>query len=249
MNNYSKIILFPDENIYKIWINSDTLELKELEDIEKLVGEFILIPKFYENLKNYLHRIKYRIQEKYLVYKNKIKLDNDRYFEILKDIDYEKFEMQLEDLRTNLKVVTRKINQGISRDDIDLIANAFLISMELNQKNKLEHKRISDCIPFIISNDSDILYSCNIISSYFGLRIIYLSIFELIRLCYFIQNYKYGMSKLYNTLQNYCRELGISPRYYNTNTRINKNLLIEDLRYLGLRCHLGYHPCDRLNLS
>lgn len=163
--------MIPDETFYELWINLD-LGLSKLEEIEKKMGK-LLAPNLVEsNLQGKLGK-KLKIDSMSLMtWKKKLVMDNDAYHEFIKKIskDWGATLAEIDGDTEFLSAIVKKLDAGISRVDVSLLANARWI------RSKSEYE------PLIVTDDSDLLASAHAFSSFFGLSLGCLSVFELLRL-------------------------------------------------------------------
>lgn len=144
-----------------------------------------------------------------LVWKTRVTEDNKAYLNVLGESSYDipTTIAEIEDETERVLEVLHKLDQGASRNDVDLMTNARWI--RLNTKFE----------PLIISDDRDLLTCGHILSSFFGLTLSFLSSFEILRLMEldepFIRYCKYytlseDLGSINNTWSKEALEIGIS---------------------------------------
>lgn len=143
-----------------------------MEKVQKSLGKIFATNRIASNVLDKLQRKRDINSREIVVWKTKIDLDNKAYVDFLSKFSYDSNEtiVQIDHETKSLLAILQKLDQGASYDDASLLANARWI----RQNTEYE--------PLIISDDRDLLTSAHLLSSFFGLSIVFLSSFELLRL-------------------------------------------------------------------
>ena len=162
------MVLLADKSLYDVWIRVD-VDVSFLEKAEKDIGKILVSNNIADSV---LISIKRMPAKQMLVWKTKVKSDNDAYLKVLAEYskDISQVFKQVKDETKAILQVLQKLDAGASEDDVDLIAN----SKWIRQNTLLE--------PLIITDDRDLLTCGHILTSFFGLTLGFLSCFELMRL-------------------------------------------------------------------
>jgi hypothetical protein len=216
------IVLLADESLYDTWIFLN-FDIKELEKVESSIGPVIATDTTFDSMFRKLpqkHRGLDSAQS--LIWQTKFRQDNTKYRQILSksSSDLEETLCSIEEECKHLLSVAHKIDAGVSRDDALLVINAKWIRLNTSFE------------PIVVSDDRDLLTTCHLISSCYGLTIGLLSVFEILRLM-----------ELSLALPVYCeyRELK-SLKLGVIDQRITKQELEEEISKLLRKATISCHP-------
>ena len=211
------ICLIADQNLFHVLIEQD-VDVSSLDFIEDSVAPIIVVDTTYDGIRGKLDG--FDVMKK-TVWGNALWVRSQRYENLLASGRRDKFDSLREVLsfRETLLPFVHKFNPGVSDDDATLMAAAYWIRM----RTKTE--------PVIVAEDTDILISCHLISSYFGMSLGILSVFELMRLANF-EDY----------VAAYCAHTGTPmPRLTYPNAVSRGDISAEIARLLG-SASLSVHP-------
>jgi len=165
------MLLLVDENLYDMWINLD-IDIFYLEKIQEKFGKILATNRVSSKMLEKLGA-KRRIGSRELVaWKTKISIDNQSYIDFLGRFSHDPNRtVELIDHETeSLLEMLQKLDQGLSFDDANLLANARWIRLNTTYE------------PLIVTDDRNLLTCAHVFSSFFGLTLGFLSSFEILRL-------------------------------------------------------------------
>jgi hypothetical protein len=216
-------LILADENFF-ISLYFSNLSLNILDNIEKNLGIFLLTNEEFENITK--KTSKYMSSINQILWNTSLSRYNQNYNNILIEIsNNKKIKVELVyNIINELTMLIHKIIKqhcaGISIQD----AKIYAISYYLRRNTNYE--------PIIVSDDSDINLHGNFISSYFGLALIELSIFELIRI--------YNEKEL---IENYAHYKKIDRlKIYEMSHKLKKNQYEPEIKKLFSKGLLKTHP-------
>lgn len=176
-NKKENILLF-DENFYYFLFNNE-YGLGLLNEIEISFGEVVIIDEMYN-----LIETNYKTKLKFIDFNH---FNNSPWRQILVNQSYryniltnqlgKSWFKDYNEYNRLIKKIINKYHQGISKTDINLITNAYIIG-----------KFSSNLAPVIVSNDEDIILSSHILTSILGIKITILSIYEILT---YLKNFEY----------------------------------------------------------
>lgn len=199
-----------------------------MEKAEERLGKLLVT----DNLaKSVLESPKYKrlLSEQLIVWKTKILDDNQAYHEILGEAsaDLVATTKEIEEETHFILKIFKKIDAGMSFDDVDLIANAKWI----RTNTRFE--------PLTVTDDRDLLTCGHALSLFFGLNLGFLSAYEVLRL-----------SELDELIPQYCRyyELKSNVRAIEkTWSKVElQNEITEAMRKSKIACHPTLRSADSL---
>lgn len=218
-----EIILLPDEtffmNLYKININ-----LNLLDEIENDIGKFAINDQFYKNLNKYIKQSQNAIN--HILWKSNLTKYYDKFYQILgyissnNNITINSIQQDILYYTKIIYKIIKQFNNGVSIYDASLYGFARYIRTE------------SQFEPMIISDDLDINLHGNFISSYFGLNLIQVSSYEILR-----------MFNSYNIISDYLKELDLEElNIYNISDSLKKRDYEPDIKKLFSKSMLSLNP-------
>lgn len=224
------VVLLADEGLYEVWITLK-LDIREFEKLEKTIGLILAIDSTYDSM---LKKLKgYRLNSvQNLLWKKTLESNNTNFWKILGENSPNLTETcgLIEERCNCFLEVIRKIDRGTSKEDAALVANAQWIRLNTSFE------------PVIVSEDRDLLTTGHFISSYYGLTIGFLSVFEILRL-----------AELDLALPDYCRNITIGTLELGMiDPGISKRDLEEEISKLMKKSKISCHPTlrrhDRVSL-
>ena len=216
--------LLADQSLYEICIDCQ-IDIAELEKIESIFGNLMIQNSIADNLYQKLNSSRLKSSQ-IVVWKTKIGIDNQYYNEFMQSYatdDTDPFK-SIKENAINLSLMIHKIDKGISPDDSTVFGTAQWI------------RQNTDYEPIIISDDTDLLTWGQMISSFFGVTIIFLSSSELFRL-----------ADLEGPFEKCCRHFDIELRENNEfNQSWSKEELKANLSSAINKGRLACHPNTKL---
>jgi len=166
------IVIMADESFYYTWIHLG-LDISEIEQkVEKEIGHVTATDIIANKMIERIPKIRSLSSKSIILWKTKVTVDNDRYHKLIKrysaciDTTYT---FIVNDAKNLLRLL-HAFDKGASFDDVDILANARWIGLN------------TPFAPLIVTEDRDLLGFGHMISSYLGLPIAFLSVFEVLRL-------------------------------------------------------------------
>jgi len=219
------VVLLADDGLYEVWITLN-LDIREFEKLEKCIGPIIAINSTYDSMLKKLERYSLETVQN-LLWKKILDINNEDFWRILRKNSpnlTETCDLIEERCKCFLKVI-KKIDQGTSKEDVSLVANAQWIRSNTSFE------------PVVVTEDRDLLTTCHFISSYYGLTIGFLSVFEILRL-----------AELNLALPEYYRNIGIeSLEPGMIDPDISRRDLEEEISKLMKKSKISCHPTLRRN--
>lgn len=217
------IILIPDKSFFHILFDSE-IDAYYCDRLETIFGNIILGQEHYLELDKMIGiKIdKYFPRDAWRIYINRY---HDSFLSILdkiadkQNIDIKCLYKDIDAYHLQFKERIQAINPGTSNEDISLVA----ISCFINQ--------YTDYIPCIISEDSDLLISAQLLCSLYGLPSMIHSIYELVT--------STGESDI---IEKYLKNKGISIKSHAMNKPHSKDDCLEDLSILCQKNLIAFHP-------
>lgn len=148
------------------------IDVSFLEYVERKLGRILATNRIESSMLDSMKRMARLSSSQLLVWKTKVKGDNDAYLQVLEESSEDVSETigQIQNETKAMLDILQKLDAGASHDDADLITN----SKWIRQNTRFE--------PLIITEDRDLLTCGHILTSFFGLTLGFLSCFELMRL-------------------------------------------------------------------
>lgn len=218
------IILLPDKGIFHMFFDSE-IDANYCNRLETIFGNIILSQEYYLELYevvdvkigSYFSRdVWHRYLSKY----------HDTFTSILYEIsdehniDEKVLHKDLDAYYSQFKDRVQAINPGTSNDDISLVAISCFIN------------KYTDYVPCIISEDSDLLISAQLLCSLYGLPSMIHSMYELVT--------STGESDI---IEKYLKNRGISSiKSHAMNSPHSKEDCLEDLIILCQKNLIAFHP-------
>lgn len=195
-----------------------------MEKIEEQLGKIILTNPIATSVLESIRKMRAISPRKFVVWKTWVTADNEAYLNILGESSYDILATiaEIENETKTILGVLRKLNQGASWNDVNLMANARWI--RLNTKFE----------PLVISDDRDLLTCGHFLSSFFGLILGFLSSFEIFRLM-----------ELYEPLTKYCNHYTLSEDLGNINNSWSKEALETEISSIMRKAKIACHPSFR----
>lgn len=152
-------------------INLD-IDICSLDQIEQKFGKILLPNVIAEKITKKVARKRNITSRELILWQKRISLDNQAYIELIENSSDDALSVLriIENSTSALHGILQKLDQGISIEDVSLIANASWIRENTSYE------------PLIITDDSDLLASGHVLSSFFGISIGFLSSYEILRL-------------------------------------------------------------------
>lgn len=219
---HRKIVLVGDKSLYDIWQLAD-FDVALMEKVEERLGKLLATDNLAEKA---LGNLKYKrlSSKQLLIWKAKISSDNDAYHKILSEgsADSIATAKDIEEETGSILDILKKIDAGVSFDDVDLLANARWIRMNTRFE------------PLIITDDRDLLTCGHALSSFFGLTLGVLSAFEILRL-----------SELHELIPKYCHYYKLRSNAQVIDKKWSRNELEDELTEAMRKSKLACHPTLR----
>jgi hypothetical protein len=143
-----------------------------LEKIGDDLGTILATNRIENSVLEAIRRMKTITSQQSVVWKTRVREDNKAYLDMLGEFSHD-ISATIDEIENETEwmlEVLKKLDQGASRNDVDLIANASYIRINTRYE------------PVIITDDRDLLTCGHILSSFFGLTLGFLSGFEILRI-------------------------------------------------------------------
>ena len=216
------MVFLADECLYETMIDTD-MEVAALTKLDEN-GKLLASNRVADSLFSKLRRMKRVLPRQAGFWRIRVKNDNIAYLEVLNDFsdDIHDTIASIEDEAKLVLDVLHKLNQGISFNDADLLANAQWIRLN------------TDFDPLVITEDRDLLTCGHLLSSFFGMTLGFLSCFEVLRLL-----------ELDGPLIDYCKHYELPEDLKNLHHSWSKLELEKGISNLLRKGKIACHPCPR----
>lgn len=195
-----------------------------METIEEELGKIIITNPIATEVLERIRTMRTLSSQQLMVWKTRVREDNEAYLNILRESSCD-IPTTIAEIKNETKTVLevlRKLNQGVSWSDVNLITNARWI--RLNTKFE----------PVVISDDRDLLTCGQILSSFFGLILGFLSSFEILRLV-----------ELDEPFIKYCNYYTLSEDLGSINNTWSKEALKTEISNVMREAKIACHPSLR----
>lgn len=195
-----------------------------MEKIEEQLGKIIVTNPITTKVLESIRIMRKISPRQFIVWNTRVRADNEAYLNILGESSYDipATIAEIENETKTLLKVLRKLNEGTSWNDVNLMANARWI--RLNTKFE----------PLVISDDRDLLTCGHILSSFFGLILGFLSSFEILRLM-----------ELDEPLNKYCNHYTLNEDPGNFTNKWSKEALEAEISGVMRKAKIACHPSFR----
>lgn len=215
------VVLIADENLYDIFIR-ESIDIRHLELIEREIGPLFLTNSVASKINDKIPSISSDPQV-IIPWRNKVQRDNCNYFSFLSNIneDVQGLLDKISEYQKYIKQILNKFDGGsTSCEDLEIFANAVWIGLNTSS------------MPFVLTDDKDLLGFGHLVASYLGFPVVMLSIYEIL-----------VIAQDFDALPRYCKFWKLPlPERIRSACPFPINKFGKDYQLFVKNTKIGFHP-------